>query len=162
MSADEQQRVEEAVRGITRDASVHVERGFTETLTTPFLALALVGALLVLVGTLTAAGLALVDAGPDLATLGAVGAAPRTRRGIAAGQVLVIGLLGATLGVAAGTIPGLAAAWQITAGPDGQHPTLAVPWTLLALVALATPGIAALCSALATRSRPQLTRRLAG
>ena len=42
------------------------------------------GAVLMLGGTLTATFLALSDARPDLATLSAVGASPRTRRGVAA------------------------------------------------------------------------------
>ena len=59
-------------------------------------------------GTLTATFLALSDARPDLATLSAVGASPRTRRGVAAAYAVVVGLVGAVLGAAVGFIPGIA------------------------------------------------------
>ncbi len=49
-------------------------------------------AVLMLGGTLTATFLALSDARPDLATLSAVGASPRMRRGVAASYALVVGL----------------------------------------------------------------------
>ena len=49
------------------------------------------GAVLMLGGTLTATFLALSDARPDLATLSAVGASPRMRRGVAASYALVVG-----------------------------------------------------------------------
>ena len=55
------------------------------------------------------------EARPDLATLAAVGAPPRTRRYVAAAQSLVIGLLGTALGVALGFVPGLAVTWPLTA-----------------------------------------------
>ena len=65
-------------------------------------------------GTLTATFLALSDARPDLATLSAVGASPRTRRGVAAAYAVVVGLVGAVLGAAVGFIPGIAVTWPLT------------------------------------------------
>jgi hypothetical protein len=60
------------------------------------LVLAGLGAVLMLGGTLTATFLAVADARPDLATLSAVGSAPRTRRAVAASYALVVGLVGLT------------------------------------------------------------------
>ena len=65
-------------------------------------------------GTLTATFLALSDARPDLATLSAVGASPRTRRGVAAAYAVVVGGVGAVLGAAVGFIPGIAVTWPLT------------------------------------------------
>ena len=66
-------------------------------------------------GTLTATFLALSDARPDLATLSAIGAAPRTRRRVAAAYALVIGFVGAVLGAGVGFIPGVAISRPLTA-----------------------------------------------
>ena len=65
-------------------------------------------------GTLTATFLALSDARPDLATLAAVGAAPRSRRGVAASYALVVGFVGALLGAVVGFIPGIAITCPLT------------------------------------------------
>ena len=68
-------------------------------------------------GTLTATFLALSDARPDLATLSAVGAAPRTRRRVAAAYALVIGFVGAVLGAVVGLHP----RHRDLATADGEH-----------------------------------------
>ena len=83
------------------------------------------GGVLMLGGTLTATFLALSDARPDLATLSAVGATPRTRRGVAAAYALVVGFVGALLGAAVGFIPGIAITYPLTStswGPVGWTP----------------------------------------
>ena len=68
------------MRGVTNTAVVNTGRGIVETtFTLPLEGLAAVAVLVVLIGTLTATGLALADSRPDLATLAAVGARPRTR-----------------------------------------------------------------------------------
>ena len=82
----------------------------------------------------------------------------------------MIGLLGTALGVALGFVPGLAVTWPLTAhsyssyappvgGADG--PVIAIPWTLLLVVALAVPLFAGLVTGLLTRSRLPMVRRLA-
>ena len=79
-------------------------------------------------GTLTATFLALSDARPDLATLAAVGAAPRTRRRVAAAYALVIGFVGAVLGAVVGFIPGVAISRPLTSDDDlGRDPSRPVP-----------------------------------
>ena len=167
ISTATQARLEESVRGVSNTAHVFTERGFIESFTLPLVGLAVVAVLIVLIGTLTATGLALADSRPDLATLAAVGARPRTRRTMAAAQALVIGLLGAATGVALGLVPGIAAAHPLTAGavsvaggPDRSGAVVAIPWTLLLVVAVAVPLVAAAAAGIGVRSRLPLTRRL--
>ena len=68
--------IDEGVAGLDSNASMYVERGFTDDSTVILLVLGAIGGVLVLGGTLTATFLALSDARPDFATMGAVGAAP--------------------------------------------------------------------------------------
>ena len=159
ISTATQDRWEESVRGITQEIHVYTERGFVMSSTLPLLGLAGVAVLIVLIGTLTATGLALADSKPDLTTLAAVGARPRTRRVMAAAQALVIGLLGAVTGVAVGFLPGIAAAYPLTS-TNGQPPIIAIPWLLLLAVAVAVPALAAAAAGAGVRSRLPLTRRL--
>lgn len=120
-------------------------------------------------GTLTATFLALSDARPDLATLSAVGAAPRTRRGVAASYALVVGLVGAVLGAALGLIPGIAVTWPLTGNSWATHdvagnplPThyLAIPWPLVLTVVVVLPLLTALVVWLCARPRLPLVARL--
>jgi putative ABC transport system permease protein len=152
------------------DANVYVERGFHQPYGLILALLALVGGLVVLVGTITATGLAMSEARPDLATLAAVGAPPRTRRYVAASQAVVIGLLGTVLGVALGFVPGLAVTWPLTAHSYSSYlppvggangPVIAIPWTMLLVVVIAVPAVAGLVTGLITRSRLPMVRRLA-
>ena len=108
ISKSQEQDVTEALADGGENTSFYVERGYqtdSEALIIQ-LVLAGLGAVLMLGGTLTATFLALSDARPDLATLSAVGAAPRTRRGVAAAYAVVVGLVGALLGVVVGLHPG--------------------------------------------------------
>jgi putative ABC transport system permease protein len=167
LSKDAENKLEETLSGITPDVEVYTERGFVSEMSLPLLGLALIGGLAVLIGTLTATGLALADSRPDLATLAAVGARPRTRRVMAASQALVIGLLGAVTGVLVGLVPGIAVTWPLTSNQHGSSgsalthgPTIAIPWLLLTAVGVAVPVIAALFAGTVVRSRLPLTRRL--
>ena len=68
--------IDEGVAGLEENASLYVERGYQDDSTRIILLLlGGVGGVLVLGGTLTATFLALSDARPDFATMGAVGAA---------------------------------------------------------------------------------------
>ena len=132
------------------------------------LVLAALGGVLMLGGTLTATFLALSDARPDLATLAAVGAAPRTRRGIAASYALVVGFVGALLGAVVGFIPGIAITWPLTYIPGDQlgssgeasGPYLDVPWLLVLGLVVALPLVTAAVVGLTARSRLPLVTRL--
>jgi putative ABC transport system permease protein len=167
LSKGEQDRLEETLSGMTPYIDVYTERGYVDDMSLPLLGLAIIGGLAVLVGTLTATGLALADSRPDLATLAAVGARPRTRRVMAAAQALVIGLVGAVTGVLVGLVPGIAVTWPLTSNQSGSSgsalthgPIIAVPWLLLVAVGVAVPVIAAVFAGTVVRSRLPLTRRL--
>lgn len=172
-----QQDIEEVAAAVDDNASVYVERGYQapdETIIIQ-LVLAALGAVLMLGGTLTATFLALSDARPDLATLSAVGAAPRTRRLVAAAYALVVGFVGALLGAMVGAVPGLAIARvltitgnvvaegsgggsQLDAGPVG--PFFDIPWLMIGGLVFGLPLLTALIVGLLSRSRLPLVARL--
>ena len=170
LDEDAQTDLDEALGGITADASLYVERGYQapDEVVVVQLVLAALGGVLMLGGTLTATFLALSDARPDLATLAAVGAAPRTRRGIAASYALVVGFVGALLGAVVGFIPGIAITWPLTYIPaerlgssgGASGPYLDVPWLLVLGLVVALPLVTAAVVGLTARSRLPLVTRL--
>lgn len=168
MTTDQEQDLSEAVAAVSENASVYVERGFQNDEETVILLLILggLGAVLMLGGTLTATFLALSDARPDLATLAAVGASPRSRRGVAASYAVVVGLVGALLGAAVGFIPGIAVTYPLTGdqwgptGASGPSHYLDVPWLLVGTLVIALPLVTALVVGLTARSRLPLVSRL--
>lgn len=104
---------EELLRSASRVSSVYTERGYQlDPLGMGLLPVGLVVAALlaVAVGTLTASGLALVDARPTHAVLSDVGARGHTRRLAAGGTAFVIALTGGIAGVVMGVGPGVALA----------------------------------------------------
>jgi putative ABC transport system permease protein len=163
---DQEADVSEVVRGISPSAMVYVERGYEspDEVAIIQLVLGVLGGVLMLGGTLTATFLALSDARPDLATLAAVGAAPRTRRGVAASYALVVGLVGSVLGAVVGAVPGVAVSYPLTRSfdPTGEAAShyLAVPWTVVGVVVLGLPLLVAALVGLAARSRLPLAARL--
>jgi len=135
-----------------------------------------VAAVVILAATFAVTGLAAADLRPDLTTMAAVGAAPRVRRLVVAGQALFISGAGAAVGLAAGLLAGIAAVWSLAAGPQGAQvrylvedgfltalpphtPLLEVPWAYLAAVAIGLPLLAALVAGGVTRTRIPLIRR---
>ncbi len=177
---DQQRNASEAVAAIVPYASHYVERGYEgdEATRIVLLILAALGGVLMLGGTLTATYLALSDARPDLATLGAVGAAPRARRAVAGSYAVVVGLVGAVVGSLVGFIPGIAVAFPLTttggetytapAGVSGVNvvespsvgPFIDVPWLMIGVLVLALPLVTALVVSLTTRSRLPMVARL--
>jgi putative ABC transport system permease protein len=167
LTGSQEAALRRSVEGIDDGLSLRVERGYeSHGDRTVLLVLASVAGLVVLGGTLAATSLALSEARPDLSTLGQVGARPRTRRAVAAGYALVLGLVGAGLGTLTGLIPGVAAAVSLTSnGSTGFAYTsdghfletpgfyLDIPWWLLALVLVVLPLVSAAVAAAATRSR---------
>ena len=156
--------VQEVAATLSSSLGIQVERGWQNDLTLPLALLTGVGAFLVLVATLTATGLALADARPDLATLAAIGAAPRTRRRIAMGTAAVVGGAGALLGLLVGLGPGIAITWPLTAdvvqdGVASGH-VLEMPWLVLGALVLAVPLLAVAVTGLSVRSRLPMDRRI--
>lgn len=172
ISKDQEKDLQEALSVLAVPAYLTVERGYETSQEAWIIQLVLggLGAILMLGGTLTATFLALSDARPDLATLSAVGAAPRTRRGVAAGYALVVGGIGAVLGALVGIIPGIAATYPLTApswsncyGEDCPPVTehyLEFPWPLIGGLVVALPLLVAGVVWLFARSRLPLVARL--
>ncbi|MDQ1711804.1 MAG: putative transport system permease protein [Frankiaceae bacterium] len=134
---------------------VYVERGFAADNALALLALVAASAVVTVGATGIATGLAAADSRPDLATLAAVGAAPRVRRRLAMAQAATVAALGSALGILAGLVPVIAV---IAARAELR---LVLPWATLAVTAAGVPLLAALVVGLFTRSRLPLERRLA-
>ncbi|MGY2080240.1 hypothetical protein [Modestobacter sp. SYSU DS0657] len=158
----EETELRETLAALSAGTSVYVERGWTDYLAIGRVLLLVIGGALVLIATLTATGLALADARPDLATLAAVGAAPATRRRVAMGSAAVIGGTGALLGVLVGLAPGIAVAYPLTSTDYGMgaRPLIDVPWLLLLAVAVVVPLLAVVGTGLFVRSRLPMAGRL--
>jgi putative ABC transport system permease protein len=180
VSEQQESDIDEALTAIGGDAGLYVERGYQPDDATVIAEIVLIvlGAVLMLGGTLTATFLALSDARPDLATLSAVGASPRTRRGVAAAYAVVVGMVGASLGAAVGFIPGIAVTRPLTTtgaslvcngsgdaadacDPVTQTgPFLDVPWLMVIALVVVLPAVTALVVGLCARSRLPLVARL--
>jgi putative ABC transport system permease protein len=169
ITEEQQTDVDEALGAIGEDLEFYVERGYQpdDEYVIVLLVLGGLGALLMLGGTLTATFLSLSDAKPDLATLAAVGASPRTRRRVAASYALVIGLVGALLGTAVGFVPGIAVTYPLTgsswaqdADPSLPSHFLDVPWLLIGSLVLVLPLLTAAIVGVTTRSRLPLVARI--
>ncbi|GAB3997995.1 FtsX-like permease family protein [Nocardioides marmoraquaticus] len=166
ISPAQEETLAEAMSAASEYGGVFVERGYQDDDEVVVLLAVLfaLGAVLVLGGTLTATSLALSDARPDLATLAAVGASPRTRRSIAASYALVVGLVGAVLGAVVGAIPGFAIAVPLTStdyGPAPTGPYLDVPWLLLGGLVVVLPLLTAAVVLVTSRARLPLVARAA-
>ncbi|GAB2774347.1 hypothetical protein GCM10027020_29340 [Nocardioides salsibiostraticola] len=165
ISQDQEQSIVESLAAISDTMYFTVENGYEATDEAAIIQLVLagLGAVLMLGGTLTATFLALSDAKPDLATLAAVGAEPRTRRGVAASYALVVGFVGALLGAGVGFIPGVAISYPLTRSfgdPTAAAHYLDIPWLLIAGLVVVLPLVTAAIMWLSARSRLPLVARL--
>ncbi|GAA4571274.1 ABC transporter permease [Planotetraspora kaengkrachanensis] len=171
MTPDMARRLMTDLRALTPQVTGQLEAPQTPD-DTPILALlGPAAAVLVLGMSFVATALAAAEARPDLAVMSAVGAAPRTRRAVKAGQALVVALVGTIVGVVAGLVPGVAVRWAL-ANPPGSAstvggiramyhalPMIVVPWSLIALLVVGLPLLAALVCAVFTRSTLPAPRR---
>jgi putative ABC transport system permease protein len=146
------------------DPNLHYyEQGFRSIL----LALLAVAGMIALGSVAAACALALSEARQDLTTLGQLGATPAMTRRLIAAQAWLLATLGALLAVAIALGPAAVqalASWQVRPRlgiPVGPMP-LAVPWTLLAVVTLAIPALAAAAASLLGRSPAPLTPQRGG
>lgn len=162
----EQAKLEKTLAAFTPyDDLVYVERGFTDSYDKPTLLLGAAAAVLALGASLIATSLAAADARPDVATLAAVGARPRTRRLLTMGQAAFITVLGCWLGLAGGLVPGLAVTRPLTesagdVGVPAHGAIVDVPWLLLLAIGLGIPLVAACFAGVVTRSRLPMGRRV--
>ena len=134
-------------------ALADIERGPEVPANSILLIVAAAAAFVTLAGVAISVALSAAEGRADLATLAAVGAAPRRRRALAASQALLIAGVGCALGVAFGTF--VAFTVRATTG----SPDFVVPWTNLALTAIAVPLLAMAIAAAFTPSRLPLVRR---
>nr|WP_269328082.1 FtsX-like permease family protein [Kineosporia mesophila] len=142
---------------------MEVERGYVSSYTLGLLALLVAAAVVSLVGTFTAVGLAAAESRADLSTLAAVGAGPGVRRRLAAAQAGVISGLGGVLGVVSGILAGwvlirMQHDWSSLAS-DEELWRLVLPWRYLLGVGLGIPLLAMLIAFATTRSRLTVVRR---
>ena len=173
-SGAETQAINAALGRVAANSNVSVERGYHSGSSAIALGLALAASVVAIGAAAIATGLAAADSQADLATLAAVGAAPRIRRTLSGFQCAVIAAMGAVLGAAAGLVPAWALWRYRNGGGAGQMiesystvtyrmtqavPSLVLPWGTLAGLVLGLPLLAWLLAAGLTRSRLRLTRR---
>ncbi len=145
---------------------VYVERGpKSRSDTRSLLLLAIVAGVIALSAAAIATGLAAADRRADLATLAAVGASPRVRRGLSLSQSGVIAGLGSLLGAVAGLGGSVAVLLAFNRGNADLWPAptpypIAVPWLNVGIALLVVPVVAMLGAGLLTRSRLPIERRL--
>ncbi|WP_433467899.1 FtsX-like permease family protein [Spirillospora sp. CA-128828] len=163
----EQARLEKTMKAFAPyDDAVYVERGFTGSFGKVTLVLGAAAAILALGGTLIATSLAAADARPDLATLQAIGARPRTGRLLTMGQAGVTAAIGCWLGIAGGLVPGLAVTRPLTEGVNQpgfpRHGTIVdIPWLFMLVLAFGIPLVAAVFAGAVTGGRLPTTGRMA-
>lgn len=153
--------LDEALGALPDAPYLYVERGYQPDPAVRIMqfVLAALGGVLMLGGTLTATFLALSDARPDLATMAAIGARPRTRRRVAAAYALVVGGVGALLGTPVGFIPGLAISQPLTRSDAGVT-AIDVPWLLIGAVVVGLPLLTAAAVGACARARLPLVARI--
>ncbi|MFF3668915.1 ABC transporter permease [Microtetraspora malaysiensis] len=172
---DEVGRLDGPVRAVTAKVAVTAERGPDNRGLRGLHPFIIAAALIALGATFSATALAAADSRGDMETLSALGARPRTRRAVVAGQAAFIAGLGVPVGLLAGL--GLAAVESVQmainiprmrpdVAPNGyRFPdpglVLAVPWAQFVAVAVGLPLLAALVAGLFARTRVRVSRRVA-
>ena len=137
------------------DGGLQVERGYDSPYLAGFLALIGGAGLVTLAGVAISVSLSAAEGRADLATLAAIGAPPRRRRGLAMVQAALVAGLGAGLGVLLGAAIGTTIMGGLRTYP------LVVPWPTVLAVGVGVPALGVLVVGLVTRSRlPLRTRRL--
>jgi putative ABC transport system permease protein len=163
----QQQAVRAALRDIGSDGVLYVETGFVNPSAWQLYALVAVAVLIAVGAAIIATALTNADSRPDLVTLAAIGASPRTRRRLSLARAAVVSGIGTAVGAVAGFVPALA--WvhsahrvpSIGLGGGGFFSGdtqvvrlhLVVPWLPIVVLLLAIPVLAAVIAGLTTRSR---------
>jgi putative ABC transport system permease protein len=143
------------------------QQAFEQGLGPILLALLAVAGMIALGSVAAACALTLSEARPDLTTLGQLGATPAMTRRLMAAQAWLLATLGGLLAAAIALAPVVVhtlANWQVRPRLDilVTPSALAVPWTLLAVVAVGIPALAAAAASLLGRSPAPLTARRGG
>lgn len=135
-------------------AWVSVEQDIEPEADASVLALTAGAAFVTLVGVAIAVSLAAAEGRADLATLAAVGAPPRRRRGLAGAQALVVGGLGVLIG------SGLGIYFAYLVWPALGAPEFIWAWDTLVVTGVAVPVLAVLVAVIFTPSRLPMIRRV--
>jgi putative ABC transport system permease protein len=162
LTEHETQVVTAALAKISPDLGLIVETGYHDDKLWMMLVLVVGAAVIAIGATMIATALSNVDSRPDLTTLGAVGAAPRTRRLLSMSRAGVIAGIGTVLGAAAGFVPSIA--WinsqsisvplvGVGSSAGGARLHLVVPWLPFTLIVIVVPVVAILIAGLFSRSR---------
>ncbi|GAA1606195.1 MULTISPECIES: ABC transporter permease [Kribbella] len=140
-------------RLLGHEDALQVEHGYQSPVRKASIGLLVAGLAATLLGVAMSVALSMSEGRADFATLAAVGAPPRLRRGLAAAQGWFLGQLGCLLGVAVGALYGF------TAHSVVGSPTVVVPWAVIAGVAVLVPLFAGAVPYALTRSQLELVRR---
>jgi putative ABC transport system permease protein len=163
----EKQQLAGRLNAIEPELYDYIESGYHDDRAWMMYALVGVAAVIAIGAAVIATALADVDGRADLVTLGAVGAAPRTRRVLSLSRAGVVAGVGAVLGTAAGFIPAIAyvratrlpasAIARVAGVYTAQKPPaqlyLVVPWLPTAAILIGIPLLAALLAGAFSRSR---------
>ncbi|HEY0690641.1 MAG TPA: ABC transporter permease [Kribbella sp.] len=133
--------------------NLYVEHGYQDPSGTATMVLLGVATLVTLLGVAISVSLSAAEGRADLATLAAVGAKPRQRRGLAGAQAWLLGQVGCLLGVLVGALYGY------TGHVAFGSPYFAVPWREIGGIVVIVPLFAGLLAWLMTRSRLPMVRR---
>ena len=134
--------------------TLQIERGYGQPYLPGFVALMGGAGLITLAGVAISVTLSAAEGRADLATLAAIGAPARRRRGLAMAQAALVAGLGVGLGVLLGAVIGL----TVMSGLDGYP--LVVPWSTVLVVGVGVPALGVLAVGVLTRSRLPMVRRL--
>lgn len=136
------------------DDYLTVEKGYQSPARLWFLGLMAAATIVTLLGVAISVSLSAAEGRADLATLAAVGAPPRRRRGLAAAQAWVLGELGCLLGVGVGALYGY------TAHAAFGSPQFMIPWREIGGIVIVVPLFAGALAWLLSRSRLPMVSRV--
>jgi putative ABC transport system permease protein len=136
------------------DEELIVEKGYQDPSRLFLIGILGAATIVTLLGVAISVSLSAAEGRADLATLAAIGAAPRRRRTLAAAQAWMLGQLGCVLGVGVGALYGF------TAHAAFGSPHFTVPWAEIAGIVLVVPLFAGLLAWLLTRSRLPMVSRI--
>lgn len=141
-------------RLLGRDDLLTVEQGYQSPARLFLIGILAAATVVTLLGVAISVSLSAAEGRADLATLAAVGAQPRRRRGLAAAQAWVLGQLGCVLGVGVGALYGY------TAHAAFGSPRFMVPWLEIGGIVVLVPLFAGSLAWLMTRSRLPMVSRI--
>lgn len=156
-------RIDAGLAAVDIDLRVDVEGDLLGQQPDPRFAAAILIAALVtaVLAVAVTVSLAAADASADLATLGAIGAARRTRRRVSAAQGGAIAVIGAVGGLVAGVPVGyLFAVWRASNSAAAVGWQLALPWLPIAALTVVVPLLGAGVGWLLARPRLPLRARM--